>query len=136
MRIPLSPRRRWPAGETIVSLPVPAIDPPSWVYLYASRNAWPVAARVYIGLEFFDADDSQWKAVVPIYAVGGVLTDDRTGVVLTHSMGGSRKRNPFNGLSAPYFRHTWPLDDRTRIPSLQLKVVTTHTINSLIEVDW
>lgn len=136
MRIPLTPRRRWPAGETIVPLPVPVMDPPGWVNLYASRNAWPAAAIVYIGLEFFDADDSLWKAIAPIHTVGGVLTDERTGAVLTHSMGGSRKRHPVTHLSAPYFRHTWPHDDRTRIPTLRLKFVTTHAINSLIEVDW
>lgn len=136
MRVPLTTRQAWPARETIVALRAPAIDPPGWIHLYASRNAWPADAVVYIGLEFFDADDSQWKAIVPIYTVGGVLKDTRTGVVLTHSMGGSRKFNPRNGISAPYFRHTWPLDDVARIPPLHLKVVTTHAINSLIEVGW
>lgn len=136
MRVPLTPRRAWPAGETIVSLPVPIMDPPSWVRLYASRNAWHPDAIVHIALEFYDADDQSYKNIAVIDTVGGVLRNDRTGAVHTFSMGGTRKLNPFNGMSAPYFRHTWPLDVQARIPPVRLKVKTTHAINSLIEVDW
>lgn len=135
MRVPLTLRQSWPAQETIVPLAVPVIDPPGWVRLYASRNAWHPEAMIYIALEFLDADDDQWKALVPIHTHGGIKLD-RRGNLMTHSIGETRKYNPLNGLSAPYFRHTWPRDERTRIPTLRLRVITTRAINSLIEVDW
>lgn len=134
MRVPLSPRRRWPAGETIVSLPVPAIDPPNWITLYASREAWPAGARVEIALELFDADDSKWKPVVGFTAEGGVAVD-RNGNVLTESYAGTRKRDPLTNLPLSYFRHVWPLLTQTRLPQMRLRVNTTEQINTRIEVD-
>lgn len=135
MRVPLTLQQSWPAGETIVPLPVPAIDPPGWIMLYASRNAWHAAARVEIALEFLDADDSKWKPIAQINTVGGTIRD-RAGNIMPDSYAGSRKRDPLTNLAVPYFRHTWPRDQNTRIPTVRLRVNTTRAINSRIELDW
>lgn len=135
MRVPITLQQTWPIGETIISLPVPLADPPGWIMLYASRNSWPVAARVEIALEFFDNDDSKWKPIVQINTVGGTIRD-RHGNIIPDSYAGSRKRDPNTNLAVPYFRHTWPRDLITRIPNTRLRVNTTRVINSLIELDW
>lgn len=133
MRIPLTPRRAWPAGETIVSLPRPTLDL-GQIILYASRNSWPALAQVNIAIELLDQDDNVWKAVIGFQTVGGNLVD-RNGNPITESYAGTRKRTE-HGQTLPFFRHVWPHLQQTLFPQLRLRVNTTHPINSLIEVDW
>ena len=132
MRVPLTPRRAWPAGETIVPLP-PVTADVGIIRLYASCVGWPVGARVYIALDLLDPDDQSWKAITVIDAVGGAV--DRRGVPFTECSSDTRKHRRDN-LTVPYFRHVWPKNDQWLLPQLQLRVVSTHAINSLIQGDW
>lgn len=134
MRIPLTARQSWPVGETIEPLPSLAVDL-GWIVLYATRNAWPNAARVTVTIEYFDTDDSKWKPVVGFAANGGNAVDLR-GNPVTESYAGTRKRHPETDQTLPYFRNVWPKLNAARLPQLRLRVNTTRAINSRIEVDW
>ena len=111
------------------------MDPPGWVHLFATREAWPLAAVVEISLDYFNADINDWQILTRITALGSKVSD-RHGNPVTEFSSGSRKRDPRTNLPLPFFRHVWPHDQSTRLPNLQLRVNTNLAINTRIAVDW